>query len=118
MFSPTISIEQLTPGNKTAFTINDINLMIANVNGTIYATQKNCTHADEDLTEGHLEGSIIECPVHGAMFDIIDGRTLSLPAVPPLKTYPAKIENGIILVDVPELPVAPSEETLLETPTE
>lgn len=115
MFSPTISIEQLTPGNKTAFTIHGIDLMLANVNGNIYATQKSCTHAEENLTEGHLEGSIIECPAHGAMFDIVNGRVLSLPAVTPLKTYPAKVENGIIMVDVPE---PPSDEQLLETPTE
>jgi len=90
--------------------------MIANVNGNIYATQKTCTHDNEDLTQGHLEGSIIECP-NGSMFDMVDGRVLSLPAVSPLKTYPAKIENGMVMVDIPETP-AEDQEKLLETPTE
>ena len=102
MFTPTISIEDLTPGSKKRITINGLELVIVNVGGNVYATQKNCTHSDTDLTEGNLEGCVIECPQHGAMFDVTDGRVLSLPAITPLKTYPAKIENGMIMVDIPE----------------
>lgn len=108
MFTPTISIEELEPGSKKRVTLNGLELMIVNVNGNVYATQKSCSHAESDLTEGNLEGCIIECPMHGAMFDITDGRVLSLPATSPLKVYPAKIENGIIMVDVPEPEEAPT----------
>lgn len=113
MFTPTISIEELTPGSKKRVTVNGIELMIVNVGGNVYATQKNCSHAETDLTDGNLEGCIIECSLHGAMFDVTDGRVLSLPAIMPLKTYPAKIENGIIVVDVPEVQVV--EETAVPT---
>lgn len=99
MFTSTIPIEQLEPGKKTAFELNGTELMIANVGGSVYAMQRSCTHAETDLCEGNLEGCIIECPLHGAMFDITDGKVVSLPATAPLKTYPAKIENGMILVD-------------------
>lgn len=102
MFTPTFPIEDLPSGSKKCATINGIELMIVNVNGNVYATQKSCTHAQTDLSEGNLEGCIIECPLHGAMFDVTDGRVMSLPAITPLKTYPAKIENGVIMVDIPE----------------
>lgn len=99
MFTPTIAIETLKPGEKTGYELNGTKLMIANVGGNVYAVQKSCTHAETDLTEGNLEGCIIECPLHGAMFDITDGKVVSLPATAPLKTYPVKIENGMILID-------------------
>lgn len=101
MFTPTLPIEDLAPGAKKGITVNSTPILVANVNGNIYATQRNCTHAEEDLIGGNLEGSIIECPLHGAMFDIVDGRVVSLPAVTPLKIYQAKIENGIVMIDVP-----------------
>ncbi len=108
MFTPTISIEQLPSGEKTGATLNGVELLIANVGGNIYAAQRHCTHSGEDLVAGHLEGSIIECPLHGAMFDLVDGRILSLPAVSPLKTFPAKIENGLIMIDLPEPESSPT----------
>ncbi|MCX6733650.1 MAG: non-heme iron oxygenase ferredoxin subunit [Candidatus Peregrinibacteria bacterium] len=103
MFMPTVSIENLKSGEKTKFEINGIKLMIANINDAAYAVQRYCSHAESDLTEGNLEGCVIECALHGAMFDVRDGKVLSLPATQPLKTYPTKIENGMILVDIPEV---------------
>lgn len=108
MFMPTVTIEALPSGEKTKFEINEIKLMIANINGVAYAVQRICSHADADLSEGTLEGCVIECPLHGGMFDVRDGKVLSLPATQPLKTYPTKIENGMIFVDIPEIEVAES----------
>lgn len=103
MFTPTISIEELAPGTKKRVTIDNTELMVVNVNGSVYATQRHCSHAESDLTEGNLEGCIIECPLHGAMFDVTDGRVMSLPAITPLKIYPAKIENGMVMVNMPDI---------------
>lgn len=104
MFTPTISIEDLPTGAKKCVTAGTAEVMIVNVQGSVYATQKICTHTNANLVDGSLEGCIIECPLHGAMFDVRDGKVMSLPATIPLKTFPAKIENGIIMVDVPEEP--------------
>lgn len=114
MFTPTIGIEQLEEGQKKPFEINGIKILMANINGVPYAVQRICSHAESDLAEGNLEGCVIECPLHGAMFDMRDGKVLSLPATQPLKSFPAKIENGIIMVDVPELE---KEETDSENPS-
>ena len=50
-----------------------------------------CTHDGGSLDQGELEGNKIECPRHGARFDVITGRALTLPAVRPVKTYPTRV---------------------------
>jgi nitrite reductase/ring-hydroxylating ferredoxin subunit len=75
-------------------------LALYKVGDKVYATQELCTHAYVSLVDGYLEGTIIECPVHQARFDITTGKVLDPPANSDLKTYKVKIENGMICVEV------------------
>jgi nitrite reductase/ring-hydroxylating ferredoxin subunit len=75
---------------------------IARVEGEVHAVSDTCTHEEASLAEGFLEGHVIECPRHGACFDLRDGRVLSLPAVKSLRTYPVKIEGDAIWVGLEE----------------
>jgi 3-phenylpropionate/trans-cinnamate dioxygenase ferredoxin subunit len=59
-----------------------------------------CTHDGGSLDQGELDGTKIECPRHGARFDVISGRALSLPAVRPVRTYPTRVNDGRIEVEV------------------
>lgn len=63
-----------------------------------YAVQDVCTHDNGPLGEGELMDYAIECPRHGARFDVRSGKVLALPAVVPIKTFPVKIENNQIKV--------------------
>jgi 3-phenylpropionate/trans-cinnamate dioxygenase ferredoxin subunit len=54
------------------------------------------------LAEGDLDGFCIECPRHGALFDIRDGRVLSMPAVVPVPIFEVKVEGDDILVASPD----------------
>lgn len=66
-----------------------------------YAIENRCSHEDAFLSEGEiLDDRIIECPLHGAQFDIRSGKNLSFPAVVPVKSYPVKVEKGTIYLDV------------------
>ncbi|NIT61691.1 MAG: Rieske 2Fe-2S domain-containing protein [Aliifodinibius sp.] len=66
-----------------------------------YAIDDECTHDAASLAEGEvMEKCVIECPRHGARFDIKTGKNLSLPAVVPVDTYPTKVENGMVMVEV------------------
>ena len=76
-------------------------LALYRVGDKVYATQELCTHAYVSLVDGYLEGTTVECPVHQARFDITNGKVLDPPANCDLKTYPVKIENGTIYVEVP-----------------
>lgn len=65
-----------------------------------YAIQDVCTHDNGPLGEGELFGNVIECPRHGARFDVKTGKVLALPAVTPIQTYPVKMEEEKIKVEL------------------
>lgn len=65
-----------------------------------FATDGHCTHMDQSLEEGLVIDCVIECPLHGGRFDICSGKALSAPVNVDLKTYPVKIEQDRVLVDV------------------
>jgi len=68
-----------------------------------YAIDDTCSHDEASLSEGEIvEECQIECPMHGARFDIKTGKNLSFPAVVPVKSYPVKVENGVIYLEVEE----------------
>jgi len=70
--------------------------------GKFYAVEVWCSHQRVSLINGDLEDYELMCPLHGACFDLRTGKHLSLPAVKPIASYPVKVEDGIILVDVEE----------------
>jgi len=77
-----------------------LRLAIAHQDGGFYAVDDVCTHDGGSLDQGELQGFNIECPRHGARFDIRTGRVTALPAVVPIGTYEVKVEGGDVLVDV------------------
>jgi naphthalene 1,2-dioxygenase system ferredoxin subunit len=71
-----------------------------NVDGQVYATDNICSHGHARLCDGFLEGFEIECPLHQGKFDIRDGKPMCEPVTEPLRSYPVKIENGRVFVDL------------------
>ena len=65
-----------------------------------YAIYDECSHAAIPLSEGELEGSEIECWLHGSRFDLRTGKPTGLPATEPVAIYPVKVEGVDVLVDV------------------
>jgi nitrite reductase/ring-hydroxylating ferredoxin subunit len=78
-------------------------LAIYDIGGTVYATDNLCTHAYAQLTDGTLEGGVIECPLHGGRFEVKTGRGLGPPIPCDLKTYPARIVDNEIQVLLPDV---------------
>ena len=89
---------ELAPGASLRVEIGDTAVAVWNVEGAYYATQDSCTHEETSLAEGDLWGDVVECPLHGAQFDVTTGEVLSLPAVVSLKTYPVKVDAGKLYV--------------------
>jgi nitrite reductase/ring-hydroxylating ferredoxin subunit len=82
-------------------------VLIVNVEDNFYAFDSLCTHYGGDLSEGRLEGKILTCPIHGAKFDVTDGKVVSPPIEPldrpeieNLPTYPLRIENQDIFIKI------------------
>ena len=68
--------------------------------GAFYASAGLCTHEETHLADGFVIGTIIECSMHNGRFDIRTGQAMGAPACIDIKTYPVKIEDGRVLVDV------------------
>jgi 3-phenylpropionate/trans-cinnamate dioxygenase ferredoxin component len=68
--------------------------------GTWGAIDNVCTHDGGTLGEGELEDCLVECPRHGARFELATGEVRALPAVFPVNTYPVRIVDGQVQVDV------------------
>ena len=64
----------------------------------IFATDNICTHAYACLSDGWLDGEVIECPLHAARFDIRTGKVLDPPATEDLKTYQVRLVGDEIQV--------------------
>ena len=75
-------------------------IALCKYNGSVYAIDDVCTHDRGPLDQGELIGEEIECPRHGARFDVTTGRATRLPAIQPVRTYPVRVENGAIVVEV------------------
>jgi len=69
-----------------------------NVGGTICATQDTCTHAQASLSDGFMDGDLIECPLHQATFDVRTGKAMSPPATEDLRVYPVRVDGDEISV--------------------
>jgi len=91
-------LADLPPGGQLLVIIHGQSLALFNVDGTIYAVEDVCTHDGGPLVEGKLDGYEIECPRHGARFDVRTGKALRMPAFEPIDTYQVKVEGEDILV--------------------
>lgn len=75
-------------------------LAIYGVAGEVYATNNVCTHGHARLCDGFLEGHEIECPLHQGRFDVRSGKALCEPLTADIRTYPIKIEDGSVFVEI------------------
>lgn len=95
-------IEKLPPGGRLNVVVNYVGVLIFNVNGSLCAIEDVCTHDGGPLGDGEIvEGCQIECPRHGARFDICSGAVKRGPAFEPVPTYAVKVVNDRILVEKP-----------------
>lgn len=69
--------------------------------GNYYAVEVWCSHQKVSLMNGDLDDYELMCPLHGACFDLRTGKHLSLPAVKPIESYPVKVEDGSIFIELP-----------------
>jgi len=99
MNTPVAKVSDIAPGTTKAVRVGDIDVMLCNVEGSIYAIEDVCTHDGGVLDQGCLDGISIECPRHGARFDIRTGAVLALPAVIPVPTYSVRVEGDDIYVE-------------------
>ncbi len=97
-FAKVAQVNEIEPGQMKAVNYNNETVCIANVDGQYYAIDNICSHEQGPLADGTIENFEVECPWHGARFDIRTGKVLSPPAETDLARYEVKIEGNDILV--------------------
>ena len=91
---------EVPAGTAKVYEVGDRAIAVCNVDGDLFAIDDVCTHDEASLEQGYLEGCEIECPRHGARFDVTTGRATALPAVVPVDTFPVRVEGDDIELDV------------------
>ena len=99
-FVSVAKVSETPVGTITVHQVGDVRIALCNVNGRFYAIDDVCTHDGGPLDQGELQGQLVECPRHGAKFDVTDGRAVVLPAVRPVKTYAVQVDGDDVKVDV------------------
>lgn len=95
-------VEELPPGHVKIVYAGPIGVGVYNCGGSYYALEDRCSHDDGPLVEGDWEPDrgVVICPRHGATFEICSGKALTLPAYLPVDTFPVRVEDGMVVVDV------------------
>ena len=75
-------------------------IALFNVDGEFLATGELCSHDRSPLSDGYIDGDVVECAWHFAKFCLRTGAALSLPATSGVATYPTKVEAGEVRIDV------------------
>src|SRR3954464_6494482 len=93
---------ELPPGEKRLVEVEDLEIGVFNCNGTLLAIEDRGSHDAGALVEGEFdaEDCTVECPRHGSLFDLRTGKPLTLPAYVPIDTFPGRVEDGVIRVEV------------------
>lgn len=102
-FIPVAQVDELPNGERLLLDIGGEPIALFNIGGRLFAIADLCSHDDGPLAQGELDGAQIECPRHGARFDLETGKALSLPAVVNIPAYPVRVVEGEIQVGLPKL---------------
>ena len=91
-------VGEVPVGGVKVVRVDDQAIALFHLESGYFALDDLCTHDGGPLAEGRLEGDVIECPRHGARFDVKSGAVLCLPATAPVPTYAVRIEGDRIQV--------------------
>ena len=76
-------------------------LAVFNLGGRFFVTDDTCTHGPGSLSEGEIDGDIVECNFHNGAFNIVTGEVAAPPCMVPLRTYKVSVEGGQVCIEAP-----------------
>jgi 3-phenylpropionate/trans-cinnamate dioxygenase ferredoxin component len=94
------ALDEVVADKPLAVTVEDVDVAIVRDGDDFYAIRDECSHANIALSEGDLDGCLIECWLHGSTFDLRTGQPTTLPAFEPVPIYPVRVEGEELHVDV------------------
>jgi nitrite reductase/ring-hydroxylating ferredoxin subunit len=99
-FQPVLQLAELAVGGMRACLVGGREIVVCHTREGVFALDNMCTHAEARLCEGRLRATRLVCPLHGASFDVRDGRVLGPPADVPLPVHSVRIVDGTIEVAI------------------
>lgn len=92
---------EVVEGSMIAVRVGDKQLILYRTRAGYFVSERRCTHQGADLLRGYFDDEIIECPVHQGRFSVRTGKALNAPATTALKTYPVKVDESGIFIQIP-----------------
>lgn len=89
---------ELAEGEVLGVSVGDKQVALYLIGGEVHATDNVCTHAFANLSDGYLEGGVIECPLHAGRFEVKTGKALGAPVTQDIAVFPVKLEGDDVLV--------------------
>jgi nitrite reductase/ring-hydroxylating ferredoxin subunit len=94
------SAAEVEPGNALRVESSDLTLAVFNVDGEFYVTDDLCTHGPGSLSEGYIDGDVVECNFHNGQFNIKTGEVVAPPCMAPVTTYHTLVEDGKVFIEI------------------
>jgi len=99
-FERTVSLSSLGEGRPTSYRLEDgAAVCLVRVGDAVYALEDRCSHAEFPISDGDMvDDLVLECPLHGAQFDVRTGEAVEPPAEASIPSYEVKIADGAVWV--------------------
>ena len=91
--------EDVAVGTPLRIETDGLVVAVFNLDGEYFVTDDACTHGPGSLGEGYVDGDVVECNFHGGQFNIRTGEVVAPPCMEPVKTYRARVENGMVVIE-------------------
>ena len=90
------TLDEIPEGGRKSVVFDERAVLVFRIGNDVFAVEDVCSHDGQPLTDGLLTGTAIECPRHGARFDVRTGRPLCMPAVEPIATFEVTLQGNDI----------------------
>jgi len=97
-FEKVATLDEIPAGGRKSLVFDDRAVLLLRIGDEIFAVEDVCSHDGQPLTDGPISGMSIECPRHGARFDVRTGRPLCMPAVEPIATFETELRGRDIFI--------------------
>lgn len=93
-------VNEVSDGEVRRFYNSKFDVAVYNVNGQLFVTDDTCTHGPSSLSDGFIDGEMIECPFHYGTFHIPTGQPTKFPCTVPLRTYATQVIDGELYIEI------------------
>src|SRR5580704_12051013 len=94
------NVDEVAIGTALKVEKEGLTLAVFNIDEEFYVLDDLCTHGPGSLSEGYIDGDVVECNFHNGQFNIRTGEVVSPPCMVPVKTYPVTVIDGRVTIEV------------------